>query len=275
MNLSLCFSTCPNDTFMFDALVNKRIDLQGLKFDVALADIEELNKNALRAIPDITKISINAYGAVSENYQLLSSGSALGRGVGPLVVSKRKIYPDEVRYAKIAIPGVQTTANLLFSLAYPDANDKKVYLFSDIEDVVLSNEVDVGVVIHETRFTYQKRGLIKLNDLGDFWETETGLPIPLGGIAIRRDLSQNVKVLVQQLIAQSVNFAFANPDISTNYVRTYAQEMDVEIMRKHIQLYVNSYSADLGDSGRSAINFLLEKGRSLKFFDQLVTPIFV
>ncbi|HPX04662.1 MAG TPA: 1,4-dihydroxy-6-naphthoate synthase [Tenuifilaceae bacterium] len=275
MNLSLCFSTCPNDTFMFDALVNKRIDLQGLKFDVALADIEELNKNALRAIPDITKISINAYGAVSENYQLLSSGSALGRGVGPLVVSKRKIYPDEVRYAKIAIPGVQTTANLLFSLAYPDANDKKVYLFSDIEDVVLSNEVDVGVVIHETRFTYQNRGLIKLNDLGDFWETETGLPIPLGGIAIRRDLSQNVKVLVQQLIAQSVNFAFANPDISTNYVRTYAQEMDVEIMRKHIQLYVNSYSADLGDSGRSAINFLLEKGRSLKFFDQLVTPVFV
>ena len=275
MNLSLCFSTCPNDTFMFDALVNKRLDLQGLKFDVALADIEELNKNALRAIPDITKISINAYGAVSENYQLLSSGSALGRGVGPLVVSKRKIYPDEVRYAKIAIPGVQTTANLLFSLAYPDANDKKVYLFSDIEDVVLSNEVDVGVVIHETRFTYQKRGLIKLNDLGDFWETETGLPIPLGGIAIRRDLSQNVKVLVQQLIAQSVNFAFANPDLSTNYVRTYAQEMDVEIMRKHIQLYVNSYSADLGDSGRSAINFLLEKGRSLKFFDQLVTPVFV
>lgn len=275
MNLSLCFSTCPNDTFMFDALVNKRIDLQGLKFDVALADIEELNKNALRAIPDITKISINAYGAVSKNYQLLSSGSALGRGVGPLVVSKRKIYPDEVRYAKIAIPGVQTTANLLFSLAYPDANDKKVYLFSDIEDVVLSNEVDVGVVIHETRFTYQKRGLIKLNDLGDFWETETGLPIPLGGIAIRRDLSQNVKVLVQQLIAQSVNFAFANPDLSTNYVRTYAQEMDVEIMRKHIQLYVNSYSADLGDSGRSAINFLLEKGRSLKFFDQLVTPVFV
>ena len=275
MNLSLCFSTCPNDTFMFDALVNKRIDLQGLKFDVALADIEELNKNAIRAIPDITKISINAYGAVSENYQLLSSGSALGRGVGPLVVSKRKIYPDEVRYAKIAIPGVQTTANLLFSLAYPDANDKKVYLFSDIEDVVLSNEVDVGVVIHETRFTYQKRGLIKLNDLGDFWETETGLPIPLGGIAIRRDLSQNVKVLVQQLIAQSVNFAFANPDLSTNYVRTYAQEMDVEIMRKHIQLYVNSYSADLGDSGRSAINFLLEKGRSLKFFDQLVTPVFV
>ncbi len=275
MNLSLCFSTCPNDTFMFDALVNKRLDLQGLKFDVALADIEELNKNALRAIPDITKISINAYGAVSENYQLLSSGSALGRGVGPLVVSKRKIYPDEVRYAKIAIPGVQTTANLLFSLAYPDANDKKVYLFSDIEDVVLSNEVDVGVVIHETRFTYQNRGLIKLNDLGDFWETETGLPIPLGGIAIRRDLSQNVKVLVQQLIAQSVNFAFANPDLSTNYVRTYAQEMDVEIMRKHIQLYVNSYSADLGDSGRSAINFLLEKGRSLKFFDQLVTPVFV
>ena len=275
MNLSLCFSTCPNDTFMFDALVNKRIDLQGLKFDVALADIEELNKNAIRAIPDITKISINAYGAVSENYQLLSSGSALGRGVGPLVVSKRKIYPDEVRYAKIAIPGVQTTANLLFSLAYPDANDKKVYLFSDIEDVVLSNEVDVGVVIHETRFTYQKRGLIKLNDLGDFWETETGLPIPLGGIAIRRDLSQNVKVLVQQLIAQSVNFAFANPDLSTNYVRTYAQEMDVEVMRKHIQLYVNSYSADLGDSGRSAINFLLEKGRSLKFFDQLVTPVFV
>lgn len=275
MNLSLCFSTCPNDTFMFDALVNKRIDLQGLKFDVALADIEELNKNAFCAIPDITKISINAYGAVSANYQLLSSGSALGRGVGPLVVSKRKIYPDEVRYAKIAIPGVQTTANLLFSLAYPDANDKKVYLFSDIEDVVLSNEVDVGVVIHETRFTYQKRGLIKLNDLGDYWETETGLPIPLGGIAIRRDLSQNVKVLVQQLIAQSVNFAFANPDLSTNYVRTYAQEMDVEVMRKHIQLYVNSYSADLGDSGRSAINFLLEKGRSLKFFDQLVTPVFV
>lgn len=275
MKLSLCFSTCPNDTFMFDALVNKHIDLQGLEFDVALADIEELNKNAFRAIPDITKISINAYGAVSANYQLLSSGSALGRGVGPLVVSKRKIYPDEVRYAKIAIPGVQTTANLLFSLAYPNAKDKKVYLFSEIEEVVLSSEADIGVVIHETRFTYQKRGLIKLNDLGDFWETETGLPIPLGGIAIRRDLPQNVKVLVQQLIAQSVNFAFANQNFSVDYVRSHAQEMDVAVMRKHIQLYVNSYSVDLGHSGRSAVSFLLEKGRLLNFFSELVTPVFV
>ncbi|MBN1989948.1 MAG: 1,4-dihydroxy-6-naphthoate synthase [Bacteroidales bacterium] len=275
MKLTLSFSTCPNDTFMFDALVNKRIDLRGFEFDVALADIEELNTQAQKALPDITKISINAFGAVSGSYQLLSSGSALGSGVGPLVISKRKIYPDEVKYAKVAIPGLQTTANLLFSLAYPDAQSKKVYLFSDIEDVVLSNEADIGVVIHESRFTYHKRGLVKLNDLGDFWERETSLPIPLGGIAIRRDLPSSVKLAVQSLVAQSVTFAFANPEASAAYVRSYAQEMDMDVMRKHIQLYVNRYSVDLGDSGRSAINFILEKGRFLNFFNELVTPVFV
>lgn len=275
MNLKLCFSTCPNDTFMFDALVNGKIDTKGFSFDIHLADIDELNRLALEGIPDITKISFNAFAQVSNNYQLLNSGSALGSGVGPLVVSRRLIYPDELKHVRIAIPGLETTANMLFSIAFPDAQNKKVYLFSEIEEAILTNEVDAGLIIHENRFTYEKKGLKKIIDLGEYWEAQTKLPIPLGGIAIKRDLPENVKAQINLLMRNSVEYAFAHPKETYTYVRRYAQSMDEEVMYKHIQLYVNKYSVDLGKDGQNAINELYARTYELKLIPKLENDIFI
>jgi 1,4-dihydroxy-6-naphthoate synthase len=275
MNLKLSFSTCPNDTFMFDALVNGRIDTRGYDFDVHLADIDELNQLAYEGIPDITKISFNAFAKVSDNYQLLNSGSALGSGVGPLVISRRLVYPDEIKYAKIAIPGLDTTANMLFTFAYPDALNKKVYLFSDIEEAIITNEVDAGVIIHENRFTYEKKGLKKIIDLGEYWESKTKLPIPLGGIAIRRSLPDSIKVNIDEMLRKSVEYAFLHPKDSYAYVRKYAQAMEEEVMYKHIQLYVNKFSVDLGIEGRNAVNELFYQASQLKLIPKLKNDFFL
>lgn len=275
MNLNLCFSTCPNDTFMFDALVNGKLDSKGYSFNIHLADIDELNRLAMDGTPDITKISFNAFAQVSENYQLLTAGSALGKGVGPLVVSRRLIYPDEIKHARIAIPGLETTANMLFSIAYPDAVNKKVYIFSDIEEAIVSNEVDAGLIIHENRFTYEKKGLKKIVDLGAFWEAHTGLPIPLGGIAIKKNLPDRVKMHINSLMKQSVEYAFAHPKEPYSYVKKYAQSMDEEVMYKHIQLYVNKYSIDLGEDGRNAILELYSKSFKLGLIPKVRDGIFV
>ncbi len=275
MNLNLCFSTCPNDTFMFDALVNGKFDTKGYSFDIHLADIDELNRLALEGIPDITKISFNAFAHVSDKYQLLSAGSALGSGVGPLLVSRRLIYPDEVKHTRIAIPGIETTANMLFSIAFPDAMNKKVYLFSEIEEAILSNEVDAGLIIHENRFTFEKKGLKKILDLGEYWESQTSLPIPLGGIAIKRNLPEKIKTQINLLMKQSVEYAFAQPKESYDYVRKYAQAMDEQVMYKHIQLYVNKYSIDLGDDGRNAINELYARTHQLKLIPKVKDNIFI
>lgn len=257
MNLSIAFSTCPNDTFIFDALVNNRISAGGFNFTKTLADIQELNTMALSGDVDIVKISFALYPLISQNYQMLSAGAALGRGVGPLVISKRKIYPDEIQHATVAIPGTHTTANLLFSLAYPEVKKKRVFLFSDIEEAILDKEIDVGVIIHENRFTYMKKGLRKISDLGDFWETQTKLPIPLGGIAIKRSLPQTIKLMVNQLVKTSVEFALENPKASFDFVRNNAQAMEVEVMQKHIELYVNEFSVNIGEFGKKAVVELL------------------
>ena len=277
MNLSLAISTCPNDTFIFDAIVNKRIDTGNYSFDLSLADIEQLNNFALQGEMHLIKISYAAYPLVSEKYQFLTSGSALGRGVGPLVISKRKIYPDEISSTKIAVPGLHTTANLLFSIAYPEAKDKKVLLFSDIEEAVLSNEVDVGVIIHENRFTYQAKGLKKVVDLGNFWEEKTGLPIPLGGIAVRRNLSNEIKTKMDRLVRNSVEYAFANPTHSYPFVREHAQTMELDVMRNHIDLYVNSFSVNLGNEGKNAVQSLFKIATELNVFanGSIVEPVFV
>ena len=193
MKLKLAFSTCPNDTFIFDALVHHKIDTQGLTFELLLADVEELNNAAFEGQVDITKLSYHAYAYVSDNYTLLDSGSALGNNNGPLLVSKFKIYPDEIEELNIAIPGKYTTANLLLSIAYPNSIYKKEYLFSDIEEVVLSNEMDAGLIIHESRFTYEKKGLIKIIDLGEYWEKKTKLPIPLGGIVVNKKIDKDIQ----------------------------------------------------------------------------------
>lgn len=259
--LILGFSPCPNDTFIFDAMVNDRIDLGDIELEVVLADVEELNRMALEGKLDVTKISYNAFSHVHYKYQLLNSGSALGNNCGPLLISKRLLSDEELKTATIAIPGKNTTANFLMSFAYPNAQNKQEFLFSEIESAVLSGEVDAGVIIHENRFTYQEKGLVKIADLGEVWEQQTGFPIPLGGIAIHRRLKPALRKEFDELLRKSVQFAFDNPDASKDYVKCYAQEMDEAVMRLHIDLYVNNYTLDLGEKGKAAISKMYEVGK--------------
>jgi 1,4-dihydroxy-6-naphthoate synthase len=275
MNLKLGFSPCPNDTFIFDALVNHRIDSKSINFSVHMADVEELNKMAFEGIPDVTKLSAAAYPKMADSYLLLDSGSAIGSNNGPILISKQKIYPDEINDLKIAIPGFNTTANLLLSIAFPEAQDKREYLFSDIEEVVLSRETDAGLIIHENRFTYKAKGLKKIVDLGEFWEDKFNQLVPLGCIAIKRELPEEVIKLVNILIRESLEFAFKNPEKSENYVKKNAQELNNEVIQKHIKLYVNDYSIDLGKKGRDAIRFLYEKGNELGLLPKIDKAIFI
>jgi len=273
--ITLGFSSCPNDTFIFDAMIHHKIDTEGLSFEVIMADVEELNKKALNQELDVTKISYHAFAYISDNYCLLDSGSALGKNNGPLLISKRKIYLDEINDLKIAIPGKHTTANLLFSIAFPKAQNKIEYVFSEIEDVVLSNEVDAGLIIHENRFTYEKKGLRKIIDLGEYWENETHFPIPLGGIAIKRSIDNDIQLKINRILKKSVEFAFKNPKSGYLYIKKNSQEMDDEVMYKHINLYVNNFSLDLGKEGREAIIFLYEKAISLGIIREINKQIFL
>lgn len=261
MTLSLGFSPCPNDCFIFDAIVHRRIDLEGLDFSVHMADVEALNTAAFGGRADVTKLSFHAFAYCARDYVLLDAGSALGRNCGPLLISKRPIATDEVAAGglRIAIPGQYTTANCLLGLAFPAAKDKTELLFSDIEPAVLAGAYDAGLIIHENRFTYEAKGLRKIVDLGEFWESETGAPIPLGGIVISRALPEETRQKVNRVIRRSVEYAFANPDDSGPFVREHAQEMSEEVMQRHIELYVNEYSIDLGAEGRRAVEILFEK----------------
>jgi 1,4-dihydroxy-6-naphthoate synthase len=255
MKLTLGFSPCPNDTFIFDALVNKKIDTGDLEFEAVLEDVETLNEWALEGKLDITKLSFPAFFKSLENYLLLNSGSALGKGVGPLLVSKGELNKP-VDNCLIALPGINTTANLLFSFAYPQAINKKFMLFSTIEDTVVNEEADLGVIIHENRFTYQQKGLSKVMDLGEHWEEKMHAPIPLGGIAINQNVKRSVALKVDELICHSLEYAFANYPMVTGYVKEHSQAMSEDVMRQHIDLYVNNYSLTLGDDGKKAIETL-------------------
>ena len=265
MRLTLGFSPCPNDCFMFDAMVHRRIDLEGLEFDVRMADIEALNAAAFAGRIDVTKLSFHAYAYCIGNYVLLDAGSALGRNCGPLLISKRKISRDEVARGdlQIAIPGKYTTANFLLSLAFPRATRKSQLLFSDIESAVLNGSMDAGLIIHENRFTYAAKGLKKIIDLGEYWESETGAAIPLGGIVINRALPDDVQQKVNRVMRRSVEYAFANRTASLPFVRANAQEMSEDVMYQHIDLYVNEYSVDLGREGRRAVEVLFERARTV------------
>jgi len=275
MVLKLGFSTCPNDTYIFDALVHHKIDTEGIEFDVVMTDVEELNRSAFQNEIDITKLSYHAYMYACENYKLLNSGSALGHANGPLLVSKRKIYPDEIHDLNIAIPGKFTTANLLLGIAYPRAKNKKEYVFSDIEELILSQEVDAGLMIHENRFTYDKRGLKKIVDLGEYWESETKMPIPLGGIVVNRKLSHDIHQTIDRLIRNSLEYANKNPNSSLSFIKQFAQEMDQTVMKKHIDLYVNNYSLNLGETGRKAVSILFQKAYESSIAPKVGTDIFV
>ena len=275
MNLTLGFSTCPNDTFIFDAMVHNRVDTEGLTFETVMADVEELNRLAFAGDIDITKLSYAAYAQLTSQYVLLDAGSALGRNNGPLLISKKKIYPDEVSDLRIAIPGEHTTANLLLSVAFPNVKEKKEYLFSDIEDVVLSGEMDAGLIIHENRFTYQKRGLKKIVDLGEYWEETTGSPIPLGGIVVNRKLPREVQEKVNRVMKRSVEYAYEQPDASYPFVKLYAQEMEESVMRSHIDLYVNEFTRNLGDEGKQAVRTLYGKAEDLGIIPKMERSIFL
>jgi len=275
MKLTLGFSTCPNDTFIFDAMIHGKIDTEGLEFVTKMADVEELNREAFASSIDITKLSYHAYAYIAEHYVLLHSGSALGRNNGPLLISKHKIYPDEVNNLKIGIPGKNTTANLLLGIAYPKATNKHEYLFSDIEEAVLSGELDAGLIIHENRFTYEAKGLKKIVDLGEFWEQKTGLPIPLGGIVVNRRLPLEIQQKIDRVLQRSVQFAFENRRESLPFIKHYAQEMSEEVMYKHINLYVNNFTLQLCSEGQKAVETLYKIASELKIIPQINQNIFV
>ena len=258
MKLTLGFSPCPNDTFIFDALVNRKINTKGLDFDVVLEDVQTLNQWALQRKLDFSKISYGVLPLIINNYTVLNSGGALGKGVGPLLISKTpnfKLWTPN----PVAIPGENTTAHLLFSLAYPNVKNKKFLLFNEIEDAVLNEEVDAGVIIHENRFTYHLKGLHKIVDLGEYWEYQLKVPIPLGGIVAKKTLDIELIMQVDELIKQSVEYAFEHHHKNlAEYVQCHAQEMSEDVMRQHIDLYVNNYSIGLGDDGKKAVLKLLE-----------------
>jgi 1,4-dihydroxy-6-naphthoate synthase len=262
MKLTLGFSPCPNDTFIFDALIHHKIDTEGLEFEVFFDDVETLNKKAFNSTLDITKLSYHAFAYVADKYALLDSGSALGFGVGPLLITKQADIEKQkanIANLKIGIPGKYTTANFLLGLAFPEAQNKQIMVFSEIEDALLNDQIDIGLIIHENRFTYQDKGLHKIIDLGDYWEKQTGCAIPLGGIVIKRELPMDVQLKVNRVIKRSVEYAFANPKSGLDFIRQHSQEMSEEVMYKHIDLYVNKYSVELGVEGRKAIQLLFDK----------------
>lgn len=261
MELTLGFSPCPNDTFIFDAMVNKKIDTKGITFNTRLEDVETLNKLAMQGQLAVTKLSFGVYNKVKDQYELLNSGSALGRGCGPLLIAREAISDENIKDCKIAIPGENTTANLLFSLAFPEAKKKEIMVFSDIENAVLDGRVDAGVIIHENRFTYQLKGLVKIIDLGEYWENTTGSPIPLGGIFIRKDIPDHIKQEVDQIIHNSLQYSYKHYPVLSSYVTEHAQEMDEQVMRQHIDLYVNDFSLGLGEAGRAAVAKLMAVGK--------------
>ena len=262
MKLSLGFSPCPNDTFIFDALVNKKIDTEDTELQPVLEDIETLNKWGAEGKLDITKLSFPAFFENLEEYISLPSGGALGNGVGPLLVAKNNIPIEKIETARIAIPGINTTANFLLSFAFPEATNRFPVLFSTIEDTVLSGSAELGLLIHENRFTYHQRGLVKIMDMGEYWQEKTGLPIPLACIAIKRTIDKNLQHKIGRLIRESVEYAFAHYPYIAPYVKEHSQAMEEDVMRKHIDLYVNDFSIDLGEKGRAAIEKFYEVFKS-------------
>lgn len=289
MKLTLGFSPCPNDTFIFDALVHHKIDTLGLTFETEYHDVETLNEKAFRAELDITKLSYHAFAYATKDYELLDAGSALGFGVGPLLIAKDEKLAARLQTVleakaewkaddtklRVGIPGKYTTANFLLSLALPTLQDKVALVFSDIEQALLNEQIDLGLIIHENRFTYQDKGLHKVVDLGDYWESSTGSPIPLGGIVVKRSLDPQLKLRINELIRASVQYAFQNPKSSADYIRSHAQEMEEEVMYKHIELYVNRYSEHLGEEGRRAIQQMFDKAMDLKIIPMAPRSLFL
>jgi 1,4-dihydroxy-6-naphthoate synthase len=272
--LSLGFSPCPNDTFMFYPLIHGLVDTGGLSYCERLEDVETLNQLALAGELDVSKVSYHALGHIRNDYVLLRSGSALGRGCGPLLVASDKIDPAELRGRMIAVPGRYTTAKLLLRLFDPALENFIVMPFNKIMDAVLSGTVDAGLIIHESRFTYQGFGLNKLVDLGEWWEAETGLPTPLGGIVARRSLGTETIAAVERALRTGVDYARTHPDEAARYIGRHAQEMSAEVCAAHIGLYVNDFSTDLGEEGERAITCLFRRAEEAGYMLPSAMPLF-
>jgi len=254
--LTFGYSPCPNDAFAFHALSHGLVDAP-FKVTPVLLDIEELNRRAHTSEFALTKLSVGAFNSVGDRYRLLRSGAALGSGVGPLVVARAPLSLAEAARGRIAIPGKETTAFRLLRLAAPALGDVVEMRYDRILRAVASREVEAGLIIHESRFTYQEHGLLKVADLGDWWERETGLPVPLAGICARADIDDATRAAAETVIRASVQYAFDHPSASAAYVKANAQELSVEVCRRHIALYVNEHSLDIGDQGMRAIERLV------------------
>ncbi len=273
--ITIGFSPCPNDTFIFDAMVHHKVDTEGLKFDVVMEDVATLNEMAFAQKLEVTKLSFHAFAYCLEAYQLLQAGSALGNGVGPLLIAKKPMNREELEKATIAIPGKYTTANFLLALAYPNAINKRTLLFSDIEKAVLEGEVDAGLIIHENRFTYADHGLILIQDLGTYWEEKSNQAIPLGGIVVRRSFDTALQQKIDRVLRRSLEYAFANTEDVLPFVKDFAQAMSQEVMMKHIGLYVNEFTLDLGEKGRNAVLHILALGREKGILPESELDVFV
>ncbi len=273
--LTLGFSPCPNDTFMFYPLVHGLVDTGGLAYRERLEDVETLNLLALNGTLDVSKVSYHALGHIRDAYALLRSGSALGRGCGPLLVAAEAIDPTALRGKTIAVPGRYTTALLLLQLFDPSLANFIVMPFNEIMDAVLTGTVDAGLIIHESRFTYAGLGLHKVLDLGEWWEGETGLPIPLGGIVARRSLGADTIATIERALRSGVQYARSHPGETVRYIGKHSQEMDPEVCAAHIGLYVNDFSTDLGDEGIQAISCLMQRAEQAGIIPPSSAPIFV
>ena len=266
--LTLGISTCPNDTFVFDAWINNRIK-DAPSVSCSLKDISELNRIAMNAGMDVIKVSFFAYGFIKEKYRLLNAGGALGRGCGPVVVAKPGISDLKSGDIRIALPGELTTANLLFSLYRPEIKNKLFLKFDEIMPAVSSNEVDAGIVIHEGRFTFEDYGLVLLKDLGAWWEDKTGFPVPLGAIVARKTLGEDMIESAELCIRKSLKMAWSAPEIPMPFMRKFAGEMDDNVLRSHVDLYVNDFTFDFGEEGRKAIDLLLEMAEERGLFEKI------
>jgi 1,4-dihydroxy-6-naphthoate synthase len=273
--LSLGYSPCPNDTFIFYALIHGRIAAEGLSFRERLEDVETLNALARQGALDLTKVSYHALGHLRRDYALLRSGGALGRGCGPLVVARSEAAMDDLRSRRIAIPGLLTTANLLLQLHGSGFDNLVVLPFHRIMEAVVDGEVEAGVIIHESRFTYRDKGLVEILDLGAWWEEETGAPIPLGGILARRSLGAEVIARADRALRRSVEYALAHPGEARAYIKAHAQELSDTVIDSHIALYVNNFSVDLGDEGIRAVETLFARAEARGILPRQDLPLFV
>ena len=261
MNLSVAYSPCPNDTFMFHDLAAGTLSGPGLTLEVHLHDVETLNRKAVEGVYDITKVSFHAYLRVRQRYELLGVGAALGFGCGPVVVAKRLIGPDEFAGCRVAVPGELTTANLLMRLWAPQIRRAIFTRYDRVMEMVAGGRADMGVVIHEGRFTYERSGLVLLADLGLWWQKRTGLPVPLGGIVARRSLGAETIARFEDLLRQAIAHSFEHPEGTVDYVRRHAREMDGDVLDEHIRTFVTPYSLDMGDDGRAAVRRLGDLAR--------------